>query len=158
MTTESTRAGTIRTTHTRTGIPTTTYPARAVLSYGRYEHVRSEFIARRMDFRTRRVVLYDNSNWWLPPTTSIAVAIGNGTATASMYTTTIIIPAGTCSSMPARTHRPRRVLRRALEFAAPVDTRRRNESAGRSSCSARHFFVNRTLRTAVRSGRDRAER
>src|SRR5256884_2144363 len=31
--------------------------------YGRYEHVRSEFIARRMDFRTRRVVLYDNSNW-----------------------------------------------------------------------------------------------
>jgi Ni/Co efflux regulator RcnB len=31
--------------------------------YGRYEHVRSVFIARRMDFRTRRVVLYDNSNW-----------------------------------------------------------------------------------------------
>jgi hypothetical protein len=31
--------------------------------YGRYEHVRAEFIARRMDFRTRRVVLYDNSNW-----------------------------------------------------------------------------------------------
>ncbi|HEX7695996.1 MAG TPA: hypothetical protein VF394_01320 [Candidatus Acidoferrum sp.] len=31
--------------------------------YGHYEHVRSEFIARRMDFRTRRVVLYDNSNW-----------------------------------------------------------------------------------------------
>src|SRR6266481_3244796 len=69
--------------------------------YGRYEHVRSEFIARRMDFRTRR---------------------------------------------------PRRVLRRALEFAAPVDTRRRNESAGRSSCSARHFFVNRTLRTARQIG------
>jgi hypothetical protein len=31
--------------------------------YGRYEHVRGEFIARRIDFRTRRVVLYDNSNW-----------------------------------------------------------------------------------------------
>jgi hypothetical protein len=31
--------------------------------YGRYEHVRGDFIARRMDFRTRRVVLYDNSNW-----------------------------------------------------------------------------------------------
>src|SRR6266850_1286288 len=29
----------------------------------RHDHVRSEFIARRMDFRTRRVVLYDNSNW-----------------------------------------------------------------------------------------------
>jgi hypothetical protein len=37
-------------------------PGRAY-PYGRYEHVRSEFIARRMDFRTRRVVLYDNSNW-----------------------------------------------------------------------------------------------
>jgi hypothetical protein len=31
--------------------------------HGRYEHVRSDFIARRMDFRTRRVELYDNSNW-----------------------------------------------------------------------------------------------
>ena len=31
--------------------------------YGRYEHVRGEFIARRIDYRTRRVVLYDNSNW-----------------------------------------------------------------------------------------------
>ena len=31
--------------------------------YGRYEHVKGDFIARRMDFRTRRVVLYDNSNW-----------------------------------------------------------------------------------------------
>ena len=30
---------------------------------GRYEHVRSVFIARRIDLRTRRVVLYDNSNW-----------------------------------------------------------------------------------------------
>lgn len=37
-------------------------PGRAY-PYGRYEHVRGEFIARRMDFRTRRVVLYDNSNW-----------------------------------------------------------------------------------------------
>ena len=31
--------------------------------HGRYEHVRSDFIARRMDFRTRRVELYDNSSW-----------------------------------------------------------------------------------------------
>lgn len=31
--------------------------------YGRYEHVRADFIARRIDYRTRRVVLYDNSNW-----------------------------------------------------------------------------------------------
>jgi hypothetical protein len=31
--------------------------------YGRYEHVKGEFIARRIDFRTRRVELYDNSNW-----------------------------------------------------------------------------------------------
>jgi hypothetical protein len=37
-------------------------PGRAY-PYGRYDHVRSVFIARRMDFRTRRVVLYDNSNW-----------------------------------------------------------------------------------------------
>lgn len=31
--------------------------------YGRYEHVRHAFIAQRIDFRTRRVVLFDNSNW-----------------------------------------------------------------------------------------------
>jgi hypothetical protein len=31
--------------------------------YGRYDHVRADFIARRIDYRTRRVVLYDNSNW-----------------------------------------------------------------------------------------------
>src|ERR1700719_634002 len=37
-------------------------PGRAY-PYGRYEHVRSVFIARRIDYRTRRVVLYDNSNW-----------------------------------------------------------------------------------------------
>jgi hypothetical protein len=37
-------------------------PGRAY-PYGRYEHVRSDFVARRMDFRTRHVVLYDNSNW-----------------------------------------------------------------------------------------------
>lgn len=37
-------------------------PGRAY-PYGRYEHVREEFVARRMDFRTRRVVLFDNSNW-----------------------------------------------------------------------------------------------
>ena len=35
--------------------------------YGRYEHVRGDFIARRMDFHTRRVVLYDNSNWVVAP-------------------------------------------------------------------------------------------
>jgi hypothetical protein len=37
-------------------------PGRAY-PYGRYGHVREVFVARRMDFRTRRVVLYDNSNW-----------------------------------------------------------------------------------------------
>jgi hypothetical protein len=31
--------------------------------YGHYEHVREVFVARRIDLRTRRVVLYDNSNW-----------------------------------------------------------------------------------------------
>jgi hypothetical protein len=31
--------------------------------YGRYEHVRDVYVARRIDYRTRRVVLYDNSNW-----------------------------------------------------------------------------------------------
>jgi hypothetical protein len=31
--------------------------------YGRYEHVRADFVARRIDYHTRRVVLYDNSNW-----------------------------------------------------------------------------------------------
>jgi hypothetical protein len=31
--------------------------------YGRYGHVREVFIARRIDFRLRRVVLFDNSNW-----------------------------------------------------------------------------------------------
>ena len=30
---------------------------------GRYGHVREVFVARRIDYRTRRVVLYDNSNW-----------------------------------------------------------------------------------------------
>jgi hypothetical protein len=30
--------------------------------YGRYEHVKDVFIARRIDYRTRHVVLYDNSN------------------------------------------------------------------------------------------------
>jgi len=37
-------------------------PGRAY-PYGRYGHVREVFIARRIDYRTRRVVLYDNSNW-----------------------------------------------------------------------------------------------
>jgi hypothetical protein len=31
--------------------------------HGRYEHVREVYVARRIDYRTRRVVLYDNSNW-----------------------------------------------------------------------------------------------
>src|SRR5580693_1923149 len=31
--------------------------------YGRYVHVKEVFIARRIDYRTRRVVLYDDSNW-----------------------------------------------------------------------------------------------
>jgi len=31
--------------------------------YGRYDHVKVVIIARRIDYRTRRVVLYDNSNW-----------------------------------------------------------------------------------------------
>ena len=37
-------------------------PGRAY-PHGRYEHVKAEFVARRIDYRTRRVVLYDNSNW-----------------------------------------------------------------------------------------------
>ena len=37
-------------------------PGRAY-PHGRYEHVRDVFVARRIDYRTRRVVLYDNSNW-----------------------------------------------------------------------------------------------
>src|SRR6266481_4822228 len=37
-------------------------PGRA-FPHGRYEHVREVFVARRIDYRTRRVVLYDNSNW-----------------------------------------------------------------------------------------------
>jgi hypothetical protein len=37
-------------------------PGRAY-PYGRYDHVRAVFVARRIDYRTRRVVLYDNSNW-----------------------------------------------------------------------------------------------
>jgi hypothetical protein len=31
--------------------------------YGRYEHVKEVFVARGIDYRTRRVTLYDNSNW-----------------------------------------------------------------------------------------------
>ncbi len=41
-------------------------PGRAY-PYGRYEHVRGEFIARGIEIRTRRVVLYDNSNWVVAP-------------------------------------------------------------------------------------------
>jgi len=31
--------------------------------YGRYEHVREVFVARRIDYHTRHIVLFDNSNW-----------------------------------------------------------------------------------------------
>jgi hypothetical protein len=31
--------------------------------HGRYEHVKESFVARSLDYRTRRVVLYDRSNW-----------------------------------------------------------------------------------------------
>lgn len=31
--------------------------------HGRYEHVKESFVATSLDFRTRRVVLYDRSNW-----------------------------------------------------------------------------------------------
>jgi hypothetical protein len=31
--------------------------------YGLYGHVKEVFVARRIDYRTRRVVLYDDSNW-----------------------------------------------------------------------------------------------
>jgi hypothetical protein len=41
-------------------------PGRAY-PYGRYAHVRDVFIATRIDYRTRRVVLYDNSNWVVAP-------------------------------------------------------------------------------------------
>jgi hypothetical protein len=41
-------------------------PGRAY-PFGRYEHVRGVFVATRIDFRSRRVVLYDNSNWVVAP-------------------------------------------------------------------------------------------
>lgn len=31
--------------------------------YGRHEHVKQVFVARGIDYHTRRVTLYDNSNW-----------------------------------------------------------------------------------------------
>jgi len=37
-------------------------PGRAY-PHGHYEHVREVFVARRMDYRTRHVFLYDNSDW-----------------------------------------------------------------------------------------------
>jgi hypothetical protein len=64
MTTAITRGGITLTILTPIGIPNTIASALGGLyPYGRYEHVRGDFIARGMDFRTRRVVLYDNSNW-----------------------------------------------------------------------------------------------
>jgi hypothetical protein len=38
-------------------VPGRAYP------HSHYEHVKEVFIARNIDYRTRRVVLYDNSNW-----------------------------------------------------------------------------------------------
>ena len=37
-------------------------PGRAY-PYGRYAHVREVYVARRIDYRTRHVFLYDNSDW-----------------------------------------------------------------------------------------------
>jgi len=60
-------------------------------------HVREVFIARRIDFRLRRVVLYDNSNWVVASYDLDRCAIGNGPRPRLCIRTTIIIPAGTCS-------------------------------------------------------------
>jgi hypothetical protein len=35
--------------------------------YGRYGNVKHFYICRRMDYRSRRLVLYDNSNWVVAP-------------------------------------------------------------------------------------------
>jgi hypothetical protein len=35
--------------------------------YGRYEHVKHSFVSVSIDYRTRRVVLYDRSNWVVAP-------------------------------------------------------------------------------------------
>jgi hypothetical protein len=37
-------------------------PGRAY-PHGRYDHVREVFVARRFDYRTRHIFLYDNSDW-----------------------------------------------------------------------------------------------
>src|SRR5690242_17775668 len=37
-------------------------PGRAY-PHGRYEHVRQMYVARRFDYRTRHIFLYDNSDW-----------------------------------------------------------------------------------------------
>ena len=41
-------------------------PGRAY-PYGRYDHVREGFVARRFDYRTRHIFLYDNSDWVVAP-------------------------------------------------------------------------------------------
>ena len=41
-------------------------PGRAY-PYGRYAHVREFFVARRFDYRTRHIFLYDNSDWVVAP-------------------------------------------------------------------------------------------
>ena len=47
-----------------TGIPTTIASGRvALIPHGRYDHVREVFVARRFDYRTRHIFLYDNSDW-----------------------------------------------------------------------------------------------
>ena len=35
--------------------------------HGRYAHVREVFVARRFDYRTRHIFLYDNSDWVVAP-------------------------------------------------------------------------------------------
>src|SRR5258706_16411170 len=103
MTTESTRAGTNRRIAMTTGIGMTITTAS-----GRGGLIRTGAMDTGEKNSSRGASISACGAWcsttirigWLPPTTSIAAAIGNGTVTASMYTMTIITPAGTCSSMP----------------------------------------------------------
>ena len=37
-----------------------------VYPHGRYEHVREVYVARRFDYPTRHIFLYDNSDWVVP--------------------------------------------------------------------------------------------
>src|SRR5437016_7976677 len=100
MTTGNTRAGTIHATPTPTGMPTTTASNRGA-------PIRVAATNTCEKYLSPGGSIIGHAAWcsttirigWLPITTWIAAAIGNGTATASMCTTTIITPAGTCSSM-----------------------------------------------------------